>query len=285
MAAMITEGVVALIGLRYRPYFFYYGGWKEVVASPGWRATTKPRCNWPMADLIQYFTAPQVVNLKCSGWLGFVAARLRCWVWWPLPSPVATNVPQRPSDRCQCGSISGRRAWPGRPAIVSVPLFAAALLLLIWQMANPNGFNVLWQYFGWFNQALSVFTLWMITVYLARNGKPYIITLIPALLMTVVCGTFMVASPPSPRPWRIHAVGCAGGYRGGCRVVCRMAQELQGRSRPGPEITGASVGTAWSVQMALALLVDTSLIHTDRATGVILTLVAFWIIKNFVLPL
>jgi len=69
------------------------------------------------------------------------------------------------------------------------------LLLLIWQIKNPDGFNVLWQYFGWSNQALSVFTLWMITVYLARNRKPYIITLIPAVFMTVVCSTFLVASP------------------------------------------------------------------------------------------
>ena len=54
---------------------------------------------------------------------------------------------------------------------------------------------MLWQYFGWSNQALSVFTLWMITVYLARNHKAYFITLIPAVFMTVVCTTFLVASP------------------------------------------------------------------------------------------
>ena len=79
--------------------------------------------------------------------------------------------------------------------MISVPLFVASLLLLIWQIENPDGFNVLWQYFGWSNQTLSVFTLWMITVYLARNHKPYIITLVPALFMTVVCTSFLVASP------------------------------------------------------------------------------------------
>jgi carbon starvation protein CstA len=35
----------------------------------------------------------------------------------------------------------------------------------------------------------------MITVYLARNGKPYIITLVPTVFMTVVCTSFLVASP------------------------------------------------------------------------------------------
>jgi len=82
-----------------------------------------------------------------------------------------------------------------RRLIISIPLFVTSLLLLIWQMENPDGFNVLWQYFGWLNQALSVFTLWMITVYLARNHKAYIITLIPAVFMTVVCTTFLVVSP------------------------------------------------------------------------------------------
>ena len=82
-----------------------------------------------------------------------------------------------------------------RRLMISVPLFVASLLLLIWQMENPDGFNVLWQYFGWSNQALSVFTLWMITVFLARNHKAYMITLIPAIFMTVVCTTFLIASP------------------------------------------------------------------------------------------
>ena len=98
-----------------------------------------------------------------------------------------------------------------RRLMISVPLFVASLLLLIWQMENPNGFNVLWQYFGWSNQTLSVFTLWMITVYLAHNRKPYIITLIPAIFMTVVCTSFLTASPQALdhgewTPWVVLAV-------------------------------------------------------------------------------
>jgi carbon starvation protein CstA len=72
---------------------------------------------------------------------------------------------------------------------------AASILLLIWQMENPDGFNTIWQYFGWGNQTLSVFTLWAITVYLVREKKPYIISLIPALFMTSVCSTFIFVSP------------------------------------------------------------------------------------------
>ena len=56
-----------------------------------------------------------------------------------------------------------------------------------------SGFEKLWSWFGWSNQTLSVFMLWAITVYLVQQKKPYIITLIPALFMTVVCTTFFVS--------------------------------------------------------------------------------------------
>ena len=75
---------------------------------------------------------------------------------------------------------------------IAIPIFAAVLLLLIWQLTNPNGFNVLWQYFGWNNQTLSVFTLWTATIFLYKYKKCYWITLIPAIFMTVVCTSFIL---------------------------------------------------------------------------------------------
>jgi carbon starvation protein CstA len=58
-------------------------------------------------------------------------------------------------------------------------------------------FNVLWRYFAWSNQTLSVFTLWAVTVYLARKNKNYFITMFPAMFMTVVsCSYLLVAQSP-----------------------------------------------------------------------------------------
>ena len=68
-------------------------------------------------------------------------------------------------------------------------------MLLMWQVNNPDGFNSLWQYFGWSNQSITVFTLWAMTVYLARQRRNYMITLVPAVFMTVVCSVFAVVSP------------------------------------------------------------------------------------------
>ncbi len=208
--AMITEGIVALIWATVSSYFFYYGGWKEVV-SP--EQVTEFMAQVQLADgktLTQYFTAPQVVNLVCSSWLGIVGGTLA--VLGVVAAPITSGDTAFRSARLIIAEwLNFEQKSMARRLMISVPLFIASLLLLIWQMENPDGFNVLWQYFGWLNQALSVFTLWMITVYLARNHKPYIITLIPAIMMTVVCTTFLVASPQALgyqelTPWAALAV-------------------------------------------------------------------------------
>ena len=192
--AMITEGIVALIWATVSSYFFYQGGWKEVV-SP--EEITKFMAQVNLADgenLIQYFDPPQLVNWVCSSWLGIVGGTLA--VLGVVAAPITSGDTAFRSARLIIAeALHFEQKNMVRRLTISIPLFVASLLLLIWQMENRDGFNVLWQYFGWSNQALSVFTLWMITVYLARNKKPYIITLIPAVFMTVVCTSFLVVSP------------------------------------------------------------------------------------------
>ena len=73
--------------------------------------------------------------------------------------------------------------------LVSVPLFAVCILLLLLSQAH---FDVIWRYFAWCNQTLAVFTLWAITVYLKKARKNYYITLFPAMFMTAVCTTYIL---------------------------------------------------------------------------------------------
>ena len=74
-------------------------------------------------------------------------------------------------------------------------------------------FNVLWRYFAWCNQTLAVFTLWAITVWLARHGKAYIVTLLPAMFMTAVSVSYLLfARRPEGfgLPWGLATgIGCA----------------------------------------------------------------------------
>ena len=78
--------------------------------------------------------------------------------------------------------------------MICVPMFCCSIAMLVWQIENPDGFNTIWQYFGWSNQALSVFTLWTLTVYLVRERKCFWLMLIPALFMTTVCSTWLFVS-------------------------------------------------------------------------------------------
>ena len=208
--AMITEGLVALIWATVSSYFFYYGGWKEVV-SP--EEVNEFMAQVQLANgenLIQFFDAPQLVRWVCSSWLGIVGGTLA--VLGVVAAPITSGDTAFRSARLIIAeSLHFEQKSMVRRLMISVPLFVASLMLLIWQMNDKDGFNVLWQYFGWSNQALSVFTLWMITVYLARNHKAYILTLIPAVFMTVVCTSFLVASPKALdhaelTPWVILAV-------------------------------------------------------------------------------
>lgn len=74
--------------------------------------------------------------------------------------------------------------------LVSLPLFAAALVIIF---ALP--FQTIWSYFAWCNQTLAVITLWCITVYLSRMKRPVVIGLLPAIIMTYVCSSYIFISP------------------------------------------------------------------------------------------
>lgn len=73
---------------------------------------------------------------------------------------------------------------------ICVPLFAAGLLIIF---AMP--FQVMWSYFAWMNQTLAAVTLWMIVAYFARQKRGLMVGLIPALIMTYVCASYIFVSP------------------------------------------------------------------------------------------
>ena len=82
-----------------------------------------------------------------------------------------------------------------RRLFISIPIFVITAAILIWSIGDKEGFNILWRYFAWSNQTLSVFTLWAITMYLMKNRKLYWITYIPAIFMTAVCSSYILVAP------------------------------------------------------------------------------------------
>jgi len=176
--AMITEGLVALIWATVAMYFFYND------PTPGYQEMAGGQ------DVVS--KAPGIVNLICENWLGVFGSILA--ILGVVAAPITSGDTALRSARLIIADFIYLEQKSIRKRLyVCIPLFSAVIALLIWQMANPEGFDVIWSWFGWSNQTLSVFTLWAITVYLARAHKNYLITLIPALFMTVVCVTYLFA--------------------------------------------------------------------------------------------
>ncbi len=76
-----------------------------------------------------------------------------------------------------------------RRLYISVPLFVAGFAITLME------FGVIWKYFAWLNQTLSVICLWTVTVYLYTNRKPWWIAWIPAVFMTMVVTTYILIAP------------------------------------------------------------------------------------------
>lgn len=171
--SMITEGLVALIWAAVSSYFFFDGGAAEVGS-----------------DLSA--AAPTVVTKVSQSWLGLLGGILA--VLGVVAAPITSGDTAFRSARLIVADFIKLDQKPVRNRlVVGIPLFLAASALLWFNVANADGFNIIWRYFGWANQTLAVFALWTATVYLVKNKKGcrYLITMLPAAFMTAVCTTFI----------------------------------------------------------------------------------------------
>ena len=187
--SMITEGLVALVWAAVSSYFFFDGGAAEVGS-----------------DLSA--AAPTVVTKVSQSWLGFLGGILA--ILGVVAAPITSGDTAFRSARLIIADFLHLEQRSMRKRLlIAVPLFVLSGLLLWYNIADANGFNVIWRYFGWANQTLSVFMFWTATVYLVRRkgGLYYLITLIPGLFMTSVCVTFILVDkiglglPQSLIPW------------------------------------------------------------------------------------
>ncbi len=70
--------------------------------------------------------------------------------------------------------------------LIALPLFALAFVI------TQVDFKVIWRYFGWSNQMLSMMVLWSGAIYLAQKSKFHWICTIPATFLTAVNTAFIL---------------------------------------------------------------------------------------------
>ena len=171
--SMITEGLVALIWAAVSSWFFFDGGMAETGALNA--------------------QAPTVVQAVAKHWLGVVGGILA--IIGVVAAPITTGDTALRSARLMIADFFHYDQRPIKNRLViTIPVFAATIALLWFNMSDAQGFNNIWRYFGWLNQTLACFTLWALTQWLyVRSEKPYfLITLLPALFMSAVCVSFIL---------------------------------------------------------------------------------------------
>ena len=80
--------------------------------------------------------------------------------------------------------------------LLTVPMFALCAVIIFWSNLNPEGFNILWNYFSWSNQLMAVCSLCVATVYLRSKKKNFWIALIPCMFMTFITADYILWVSP-----------------------------------------------------------------------------------------
>lgn len=179
--AMITEGLVAMIWAAAAIKF------ADSLSVAG--ATPYEKLMNALTDNGAHGVNPAIiVNQICHSWLGSVGAILA--ILGVVAAPITSGDTAFRSARLIAADFMH---FPQdkiyRRLMLCAPVFAISIGLMF------IDFSIIWRYFAWTNQTLSVFTLWAITVYLARNKKMWVISLIPAIFMTMVCSTYIMIAP------------------------------------------------------------------------------------------
>lgn len=168
--AMISESIIALIWAAIAMAFF--GGVEELNS-------------WMYNNGNDAGLAVSTISVTTLGIFGSILALLGV-----VAAPITSGDTAFRSARL---IVADMLNYDQRPILnrllVSVPLFAIGIGIAF------IDFDVIWRYFAWSNQTLSVITLWMITSWLMRRKSKFsILALIPAIFMTYICSSFVFVS-------------------------------------------------------------------------------------------
>ena len=164
---MITEGIVALIWAAAAMTFF--GNVGDLNAA---MLANDNNAAW----------AANEISLKMLGGIGGILALLGI-----VAAPITSGDTAFRSARLILADVFGsdQKKFLNR-LYISIPLFVIAFTL------TQMDFGIIWRYFAWSNQTLAMVVLWTVTAYLIYENKPYWVTLLPAIFMTMVCTTYIL---------------------------------------------------------------------------------------------
>jgi carbon starvation protein CstA len=191
--AMILEGVIAMI-------------WAAVTMAHPYAIGDAPASL--VVGKLATVAAPQIVtdaSVDYMGWIGGILA-----VFGVVACPITSGDTAFRSARL---TIADSMKFNQKPLknrfAIAIPLFVVGILLTLYSLKSAAHFNVVWRYFSWSNQTLATIGLWTASAYLAKTGKNYWLTLLPASFMTVVVTSYFFAANECLGPAITAATGNA----------------------------------------------------------------------------
>ncbi len=171
--AMIVEGIVALIWAAAANLFFHKYGMEESNAS----------------------IIVDSITRNMLGPIGAVIAILGV-----IAAPISSGDTALRSARLIVADIFNidQKSIKSR-LIICGPLFLITAGTLLYSLKDKDGFDLIWRYFSWANQTLSVFTFTAISVYLVKQKSNYFVSLIPGIFMTAVSISYICIAPEGLR--------------------------------------------------------------------------------------
>ncbi|SNY90004.1 Carbon starvation protein CstA [Cohaesibacter sp. ES.047] len=163
--AMIVEGIIALIWVAAGVSFYENSAAMQAVIAAGSPAA--------------------VVNEVCNSLLGPIGGFLAILGVIVLPI-TSGDTAFRSTRLILAETFKVDQAKTAKRLMIALPLFAIAFLV------SQVPFAVVWRYFGWSNQMLSMLVLWSAAIWLVRNSKLHWIATVPAVFMTAVDASFIL---------------------------------------------------------------------------------------------
>jgi carbon starvation protein CstA len=162
---MILEGIIAMI----------------------WAAVTMAHFN--VAGVETAVSAPVIVTKSSTEYMGWIGGILA--VFGVVACPITSGDTAFRSARL---TIADAMKFDQKPLknrfALALPVFAVGVLLVLFALQSAANFNIVWRYFSWSNQTLATIGLWAASAYLAKAGRQYLFTLLPATFMTVVVTSY-----------------------------------------------------------------------------------------------
>ena len=163
--AMIVEGIIALIWVAAGVTFYENSAALQATIVSGSPAA--------------------VVNEVCNTLLGPIGGFLAILGVIVLPI-TSGDTAFRSTRLILAESFKIDQAKIAKRLMIALPLFGIAFFI------SQVPFALVWRYFGWSNQMLSMLVLWSAAIWLARKAKFHWIATVPAVFMTAVDASFIL---------------------------------------------------------------------------------------------